>query len=173
MLCKDIPSTWSPWPLWRGWPVGTIQYSTVQYSTVQYSSDPQYITYLFSMLQEEPSKQASSSVTKPKSHECKKCKKVFSKVSLLNRHMKLHLGIKPFQCNVSLLENICDNWQLNDLCLLFLCQICGWGFLQSYNLKKHIQTHGNKSLRCSQCKASFPDKTHLRAHVLRKHNQVT
>ena len=124
------------------------------------------------MLQEEPSKQASSSVTKPKSHECKKCKKVFSKVSLLNRHMKLHLGIKPFQCNVSLLENICVNWQSNDLCSWFLCQICGWRFLQSYNLKKHIQTHGNKSLRCSQCKASFPDKAHLRAHVLRKHNQV-
>ena len=79
-----------------------VQHSTVEYNTVQYSSDPQHITYLFSMLQEEPSKQASSSVTKPKSHECKKCKKVFSKVSLLNRHMKLHLGIKPFQCNVSL-----------------------------------------------------------------------
>ena len=97
-----------------------VQYSTeqyrcsaVQYSTVQYSIaatlNESHITYLFSMLQEEPSKQASSSVTKPKSHECKKCKKVFSKVSLLNRHMKLHLGIKPFQCNVSLLENICDN----------------------------------------------------------------
>ena len=86
-----------------------VQYSTVQYSTVQYRSDPQRIPYyifhisFLSMLQEEPSKQALSSVTKPKSHECKKCKKIFSKVSLLNRHMKLHLGIKPFQCNVSLI----------------------------------------------------------------------
>ena len=37
---------------------------------------------------------------KPKSHACSKCKKTFSKVSLLNRHMKLHLGIKPYQCTV-------------------------------------------------------------------------
>ena len=90
-----------------------VQYSTVQYCTVLYSTaaatlNESHITYFF-MLQEEPSKQASSSVTKPKSHECKKCKKVFSKVSLLNRHMKLHLGIKPFQCNVSLIENMCRN----------------------------------------------------------------
>ena len=37
---------------------------------------------------------------KTKSHECNKCHKTFSKVSLLNRHMKLHSGIKPYQCNV-------------------------------------------------------------------------
>lgn len=82
-----------------------------------------------------------------KKHECKKCKKSFSRVSLLNRHMKLHLGIKPYQCTV-----------------------CGWRFLQSYNLKKHLLTHGPKSLRCSQCKASFIDRGQLKTHVLRKHN---
>ena len=37
---------------------------------------------------------------KPKVHACNKCEKSFSKVSLLNRHMKLHQGIKPYQCNV-------------------------------------------------------------------------
>ena len=82
-----------------------------------------------------------------KKHECKKCKKSFSRVSLLNRHMKLHLGIKPYQCTV-----------------------CGWRFLQSYNLKKHLLTHGPKSLRCSQCKASFIDRGQLKTHVLRKHS---
>merc|ERR1712072_1643861 len=63
----------------------------------------------------------SSIKPKPKVHGCNKCEKSFSKVSLLNRHMKLHQGIKPYQCN-----------------------ICGWRFLQSYNLKKHILTHGAK-----------------------------
>ena len=70
-------------------------------------------------------------------------------------------------------------------------QICGWRFLQSYNLKKHVLTHGNgnvinyipekilrfsllgsKKVRCTQCKASFPDQKQLADHVLRKHNQA-
>ena len=42
---------------------------------------------------------------KPKVHACNKCEKSFSKVSLLNRHMKLHQGIKPYQCNV------CNTWE--------------------------------------------------------------
>ena len=50
---------------------------------------------------DEPIKEKTTDI-KPqtRSHECQKCHKSFSKVSLLNRHMKLHSGIKPFQCNV-------------------------------------------------------------------------
>jgi len=51
-------------------------------------------------------------------HRCARCGKSFSRLSLLNRHMKLHSGIKPFACTV-----------------------CGWRFLQRYNLKKHMMTH--------------------------------
>jgi len=52
-------------------------------------------------------------------HECPKCSKAFSKVSLLNRHMKVHSGVKPFGCTV-----------------------CGVRFLQKYNLNKHLLIHG-------------------------------
>lgn len=50
---------------------------------------------------EEPIKEKPADI-KPqtRNHECEKCHKSFSKVSLLNRHMKLHSGIKPFECNV-------------------------------------------------------------------------
>ena len=104
---------------------------------------------------------------KPKSHACSKCKKTFSKVSLLNRHMKLHLGIKPYQCTVRIFGAFS--------CVLFsLLQVCGWRFLQSYNLKKHLLTHSKKDLRCSQCKASFKDQNTLKEHVQRRHsNQGT
>ena len=50
---------------------------------------------------EDPMKEKPADI-KPqtRNHECETCHKTFSKVSLLNRHMKLHSGIKPFECNV-------------------------------------------------------------------------
>eukprot|EP00954_Amorphochlora_amoebiformis_P010167 795664-Amorphochlora_amoeboformis.AAC.1 len=34
-----------------------------------------------------------------KKHICKMCNKEFSCKSSLNRHMRIHSGIKPYQCN--------------------------------------------------------------------------
>lgn len=35
--------------------------------------------------------------------KCPTCGKIFSRQSLLNRHLKLHAGIKPYLCNVRLI----------------------------------------------------------------------
>ena len=56
-----------------------------------------------------PSERGSSSAGTPKpaakgsdsQRRCPTCGKIFSRQSLLNRHLKLHAGIRPFLCNVS------------------------------------------------------------------------
>jgi len=84
-------------------------------------------------------------------HRCTKCGKSFGRLSLLNRHMKLHSGIKPWACTV-----------------------CGWRFLQRYNLKKHMMTHSqNKPHKCGECDASFSEGSQLRNHLVKQHNQGT
>jgi len=78
-------------------------------------------------------------------HECPKCAKTFSKVSLLNRHMKVHSGVKPFGCTV-----------------------CGVRFLQKYNLNKHLLIHENsKQNKRGQSKPVLPEENKLK-HTTQK-----
>lgn len=79
---------------------------------------------------------------------CATCGKTFARQSLLNRHHKLHAGIKPFVCNS-----------------------CGKRFLQRYNLKKHLWTHSLEKPHKCECGSSYTDLSSLKAHTLKHHKQ--
>jgi len=87
--------------------------------------------------------------TDTKEFRCPTCSKVFNKNSNLQKHKKIHTGIKPYACD-----------------------ICGWRFLQNYNLKKHMMSHAlDRPNKCVDCLASFPNAASLKDHVERYHDQ--
>ncbi|KAJ8977295.1 hypothetical protein NQ317_007434 [Molorchus minor] len=80
---------------------------------------------------------------KERNHVCSVCKKSFIKNSLLERHERIHSGIKPFTC-----------------------QYCGRGFTQKGTLQIHISRHtGVKPHSCTLCPAKFYQKGNLRVHI--------
>uniref|UniRef100_A0A4W5JZD0 Myoneurin n=1 Tax=Hucho hucho TaxID=62062 RepID=A0A4W5JZD0_9TELE len=80
---------------------------------------------------------------------CAECNKEFSEISSLRRHMRIHKGVKPFQC-------------------LF----CNRAFTQGNQLKTHLRIHtGEKPFACSQCDKGFAQKCQLVAHCRMYHGE--
>ena len=52
----------------------------------------------------------------------------------------------------------------------FICSVCNKGFISSYRLKNHMNTHtGNKPYICQHCGKGFADHRNMKAHV-KAHN---
>ncbi|NP_766326.2 uncharacterized protein LOC232853 [Mus musculus] len=77
-----------------------------------------------------------------KNCKCTYCGKIFTSISHLNRHWKIHTGEKPFQCTE-----------------------CGKSFSQKAFLIKHFRMHtGEKPYRCSECGKAFKHNISLISH---------
>ena len=52
----------------------------------------------------------------------------------------------------------------------YICSVCNKGFVTSYRLKNHMNTHtGNKPYICQHCGKGFADHRNMKAHV-KAHN---
>ncbi|EDL83198.1 similar to 5730403M16Rik protein [Rattus norvegicus] len=77
-----------------------------------------------------------------KNCKCTYCGKIFTSISHLNRHWKIHTGEKPFQCSE-----------------------CGKSFSQKAFLIKHFRMHtGEKPYRCGECGKAFKHNISLISH---------
>lgn len=75
---------------------------------------------------------------------CVFCNKEFKKTYSLSRHLQLHTGAKPYEC-----------------------QICGYGFIQKTDLQRHLATHVDElNFTCDVpgCGKMFRTKRSVRSH---------
>ncbi|XP_028837121.1 zinc finger protein 184 [Denticeps clupeoides] len=78
-------------------------------------------------------------------HHCNSCNLSFSSDFLLNDHMNLHTGVRPYSCTE-----------------------CGKRFCHQANYQAHLQTHA-VSIRCQVCEARFPTEGDLKIHLENNH----
>ncbi|CAF0760164.1 unnamed protein product [Didymodactylos carnosus] len=90
-----------------------------------------------------------------RSYQCKVCFKRFSRSDMLNRHLRLHSGIRPYRCTM-----------------------CNTHFSRSDHLSTHLRTHtGEKPYACPECSYAACRRDmitrHLKVHSKQRKNATS
>jgi len=105
--------------------------------------------------------------------ECELCKKQFTKIEILKRHIKTHMKEKEFKCSYCT-KTFDRRDVLNDHVRNhtgekpFECPTCKKKFTRGFVLLRHQRTHNAGVYKCDFCMKSFDRKDTFRDH-LRNH----
>ncbi|XP_069466981.1 zinc finger and BTB domain-containing protein 40 [Ambystoma mexicanum] len=122
-------------------------------------------------------------------HPCPTCGKIFSAPSLLERHMVIHVGGKPYNCEIcdKAYQQLSGLWYHNrthhpDIFAAqnrrsskftsLLCISCDKGFSTATALQTHVKAeHADLKLpECDKCQQIFPSPAALQVHMKCKHS---
>jgi len=105
-----------------------------------------------------------------KPFECELCKKQFTKIEILKRHIKTHLKDKEFKCTYCT-KTFDRRDVLNDHVRNhtgekpFQCTVCSKKFTRGFVLLRHMRTHGEGAFKCDFCLKTFDRKDTYRDHM--------
>ena len=130
----------------------------------------------------------------------KQCGSSFTLVSSYRRHIKLHIGRKPYECNIcqkrfperyKLKNHIIKHTEFEDIkdqqldtlkmdrlreqCKTrdegrHICTVCGERFGKMKGLKRHAKYHEEPSYRCVPCGKGFVERFKLKIHMKVHHS---
>jgi len=110
----------------------------------------------------------ATEATKP--FECELCRKQFTKIEILKRHIKTHLKDKEFKCTYCT-KTFDRRDVLNDHVRNhtgekpFQCTVCNKKFTRGFVLLRHMRTHGEGAFKCDFCLKTFDRKDTYRDHM--------
>lgn len=104
---------------------------------------------------------------------CKACGKKYSSKNLLDEHMNMHTGARPYKCP-HCTKDFASKYTLtahmkihNDRKRPFECKVCGKSFFSNQNLTQHVRTHtGVKEYECDVCNKKFGSQHNLEVHKI-------
>ncbi|XP_051809086.1 zinc finger protein ZFP2-like isoform X24 [Acanthochromis polyacanthus] len=103
--------------------------------------------------------------------ECDACGKAFKDRSQLNRHFKIHTGVKPYACSTCgkrfyAISPMRCHERIHTGEKLYPCKICKKKFSTNSHLKVHFRIHtGEKQYSCELCGKSFRQSSGLNVHM--------
>lgn len=113
----------------------------------------------------------------PSGFMCKFCSKTYKKQVKCENHVRIHLGVKPYECHVCK-RRYHKKRLLNEHCSyhtgkkLYQCKECGKSFRYRKNFKTHAESHVeelNSSYLCEICGKTFQLQFDYWSHKTSKH----
>ncbi|XP_076271793.1 uncharacterized protein LOC143203501 [Rhynchophorus ferrugineus] len=106
-----------------------------------------------------------------KAWSCNTCGKRFSSKNLLDEHINMHLGVRPYICGTCG-KDFASKYTFKahektheDRPRPFRCEQCGKSFLSQQNLTQHERTHSTvKEFQCHLCDKQFGSANNLEVH---------
>lgn len=104
---------------------------------------------------------------------CKVCGKKYSSKNLLDEHMNMHTGARPYKCphcpkDFASKYTLTAHMKIHyDRKRPFECKECGKSFFSNQNLTQHVRTHtGVKEYECEECNKKFGSQHNLEVHKI-------
>ncbi|XP_055622233.1 zinc finger protein 845-like [Toxorhynchites rutilus septentrionalis] len=112
-------------------------------------------------------------VATPKVWSCEVCQKKYSSKNLLDDHMNMHSGRRPFKCDMCP-KDFASKYTLaahlkthQERERVFSCKECGKGFYSQNNLIQHEKIHtGVRDYVCPDCGKTFMSQHNLDIHKI-------
>ncbi|XP_068576793.1 zinc finger protein 208-like [Cebidichthys violaceus] len=107
----------------------------------------------------------------PRMHTFNTCGKILIKKSLLNTHVSIHTGEKPYSCDTcgkifSQKSSLTAHVSIHTGEKRYSCKLCGRDFRLVSNLRSHMTTHtGERPYSCNTCGKGFCRRSQLKAHL--------
>uniref|UniRef100_A0A1A9W834 Protein krueppel n=1 Tax=Glossina brevipalpis TaxID=37001 RepID=A0A1A9W834_9MUSC len=113
---------------------------------------------------------------------CGECGKSFSQKEILKRHQFTHTDQKPHPCphcdksfsqRLYLTQHVNRHHLEQPRVQQYCCHLCPKRFIHASGLSRHLATHNGVAFQCSKCNRTFGDRSSVRRHIIKIHNDTS